>query len=126
MAKAIAKAKSKWDSLNDGTQRLASIITAILVIGGAFFGGVNYIVGKLDEHISDQTETIKEELSSVKLSTTRNELMLMMTNNPDNVIEIERLAKVYFVDMHGDFYMTGLYSDWAKQHGGDTSFVVYH
>jgi len=122
MTKVISKARSKWESLNDGTQRLASIITAVIVIGGAFFGGVNYIVNKLDEHIQSQTSTLYSQMQEVKLSTTRNELILMMNNNPDNVLEIERLAKVYFVDMKGDFYMTGLYSNWCRQHNANCSF----
>lgn len=126
MTRTAQKIVNKWDSLNAKTQRIVTTITSAGIIIGAFFGCSNYIVSQLDQHIQDQMSDVKEDVAEIKLSSTRNELLLMMRNNPENVIEIERLAKAYFVDMKGDFYMTGLYSDWAKKHGGDTSFVVYH
>lgn len=52
--------------------------------------------------------------------------MTLIQNTPHNVVEIERLAKTYFIDLKGDLYMTSVYSAWAKEYGGDTSFVVYH
>lgn len=122
----VAKVKNKWDDLSNGTQKLVTLITSIGVIVGAFIGASNYIVGQLDAHIQGQMAGLKADVSEVKLSSTRNELILMIEHNPKNVVEIERLAKVYFVDMNGDFYMTSLYSEWAREYGGDTSFVVYH
>lgn len=126
MTKTAQKVMDRWDSLNSKTQRIVTTITSAGIIIGAFFGFSNYIVAQLDLHIQDQMSDVKADVSEIKLSSTRNELLLMIEHNPNNVVEIERLAKVYFVDMKGDFYMTGLYSDWAKKHGGDTSFVVYH
>ena len=126
MIRTAQKIVNKWDSLNAKTQRIVTTITSAGIIIGAFFGCSNYIVNQLDQHIQDQMSDVKEDVAEIKLSSTRNELLLMIEHNPNNVIEIERLAKAYFVDMKGDFYMTGLYSDWAKKHGGDTSFVVYH
>lgn len=126
MTRTAQKVIDRWDSLNSKTQRLVTTITSAGIIIGAFFGCSNYIVAQLDNHIQDQMSGVKADVSEIKLSSTRNELLLMMQNNPENIVEIERLAKVYFVDMKGDFYMTGLYSKWAKQYGGDTSFVVYH
>lgn len=124
MTKVISKARSKWESLNNGTQRLASIITAIIVIGGAFFGGVDYIVNQLDEHIKSQTSEITSEIKDVKLSSTRNELMLLIKTSPENTLEIEKVAKYYFTTLNGDWWMSGFYSDWAHKYGGDTSFVT--
>lgn len=126
MTRTTRKVVDKWDSLSTITQRLVTIITSAGIIIGAFFGCSNYIVAQLDNHIQSQVSDIKLDVADIKLSSTRNELILMIEYNPGNVVEIERLAKVYFVDMKGDFYMTSLYSDWAKKNGGDTSFVVYH
>lgn len=126
MTRTTRKVVDKWDSLNARTQRLVTTITSAGIIIGAFFGCSNYIVAQLDKHIQNQVSDIKSDVAEIKLSSTRNELLLMIEHNPGNVVEIERLAKVYFVDMKGDFYMTSLYSNWAKTNGGDTSFVVYH
>lgn len=124
MTKVTAKIKNRWDNLNEHTQKIASLITGIIVIGSAFIGATNYIVAKLDDHIAEQTQTIQSEMNEVKLSTTRNELLLMIQNSPTNVLEIERLAKHYFIDLKGNFYMTQKYSDWAKEYNGDTSFIT--
>lgn len=113
-----------WDSLNERTQKIVSIITAVGVIGGAFFGGVNYIVARLDDHIQEQTTTLSSQLQEVRLSTTRNELLSLMNGDPENVLEIERVAKRYFTEYNGDWYMSGLYSKYAAKYGADTSFVT--
>lgn len=124
MVKTTVKAKSMWDSLNERTQKIVSIITAVGVIGGTFFGGVNYIVARLDDHIQEQTTTLSSQLQEVRLSTTRNELLSLMNGDPENVLEIERVAKRYFTEYNGDWYMSGLYSKYAAKYGADTSFVT--
>lgn len=124
MAIVTKKVKSKWDTLNASSQRFASLITALCIIGGAFFGATNYIVAQLDSHIQGQMSDVKKDVAEIKLSSTRNELLLMMENNPENVTEIEKIARKYFKDMNGDWYMSGLYSKWCKAHGGDASFVI--
>ncbi len=124
MAIVAKKIKSKWDALNASSQKLASLITALCVIGGAFFGTTNYIVSQFDLRIQSQMSDVRKDVAEIKLSSTRNELLLMMKNNPENVTEIEKIARKYFKDMDGDWYMSGLYSKWCKAHGGDASFVI--
>lgn len=126
MSRLTKKVKTRFESLSDGAQRLTAITSAVLVITGVIHGSFAFMVSRLDEHLDEQTAELKKDIEDVKLSSTRNELLVMMKTDPENVIGIERLAKHYFVDLKGDMYMTGKYSDWAKKHGGDTSFVVYH
>ena len=120
------KVKTKFESLSDGAQRLAAVVSAVLVISGVISGGFGFVITQFDSHLNEHTRELKKDIEDVKLSSTRNELLVMMKVDPENVIGIERLAKYYFIDLQGDMYMTGMYSDWAKKYGGDTSFVVYH
>ena len=85
---------------------------------------INYIHEKIQSFQMD--EKVEDVLVALNNEGTRNELLVMMKVDPNNVIGIERLAKYYFIDLKGDMYMTGMYSNWAKKYGGDTSFVVYH
>ncbi len=126
MTKLTRKAKGLWDKLNDGTQKVVSTITSFGIIAAACISACQYVVNQFDAHIQQQTTYLKEEIDEIKLSTTRNELMMLIKNYPTNVIEIEKIAKKYFLEMKGDFYMTDMYSTWAKAHGADTAFVLYH
>lgn len=126
MPRLVKKVKTKFESLSDSAQRLAAVVSAVLVVTGVIHGSFVFMVNQLDAHLDEQTIEIKKEIEDVKLSTTRNELLIMIKTEPKNVLGIERLAKHYFVDLKGDLYMTGMYSEWAHQYGGDVSFVVYH
>ena len=125
MAKVIKKAKSFWDGLSQGTQKLASLITSLIVVSSACIGACHYVVNQFDLRIEEKAVILRTELEDVKMSTTRNELMTLINATPDNVLEIEKVAKKYFMELHGDWYMSGFYSNWAKKHGGDTSFVFH-
>ena len=51
-------------------------------------------------------------------------LRLVARASVKNEAEIEKVARYYFVKLDGDWYMTGLYSKWAKEYNGDVSFIA--
>ena len=80
----------------------------------------------MDERFNEVDKKIAEGQRKDELAITRVELMMLMTHNPDNVLEIERLAKKYFTPpLNGDSYMSQLYSDYAKAYGADHTFVTH-
>lgn len=80
----------------------------------------------MDERFNEVDKKIVEGQRKDELAITRVELMMLMTHNPDNVVEIERLAKKYFSPpLNGDTYMSQLYSDYAKKYGADHTFVTH-
>lgn len=108
--------------------KASSIISAVLVIISAIAGLFAWINTQFQNVVTEQInvfqESIKNDLTENKQSSARIELMMLMEHDPDNVVAIEQTAKYYFRDLKGDRYMTGRYSTWAKEHGGDTSIVI--
>lgn len=109
---------------------VAAIIATLGTIGGAGVAACNWVVNTVSAQSNQRIDQLQQEMKqsqqSQEQAITRLELMNLIQTTPTNIVEIEMLAKKYFVDLSGDMYMTSVYSAWAKEYGGDTSFVVYH
>lgn len=120
--------KSFYDIFDKRLQRIAATISAILVIGGALVGTGGWIkdqvTGTISSQINDFRQEVKASDNTQNQSITRLELLSLMQSDPTNVVAIEKLARYYFGELNGDQYMTGKYSDWAREYGGDTSIVI--
>lgn len=135
----MSSIKKKWDSLDKNVQKWAATLGAIATIVGTLVAGGSCIVSQLDNavaaKIDNQTAAVQQEVQKLTdkvteqdaqqdLQLTRLELMALMDNNPYNVVEIEKVARHYFHDLEGDWYMSELYSNWAKTYGGNPEIVV--
>lgn len=120
--------KSFYDMFDKKAQRIAGTISAILVIGGALFGVGNWINNQVTSAISSQIQDFRQEVKTSDnrqdQAITRLELMNLIQNDPTNVAGIEKLARYYFGDLQGNQYMTGMYSNWCREYGGDPSIAV--
>lgn len=120
--------KSFYDIFDKRLQRIAATISAILVIGGALIGTGGWIkdqvTGTISSQINDFRQEVKASDNTQNQAITRLELLSLMQSDPTNVVAIEKLARYYFGELNGDQYMTGKYSDWAREYGGDTSIVI--
>lgn len=85
---------------------------------------VDSVNARADARIAALQKELDESNRQQEISTLRLELMFMIKHNPQNVVEIEMLAKRYFVDYGANFYITEIYSNYAREYGADTSFVV--
>jgi len=123
----MAKAKP-FDKLNDKVAKIAGFVSAIVAIVGVIagaFGWVNsQLQGLISSQISDLKSTVQESDQRQNQQITRLELMELMNNQPTNTAEIEKVAKHYFQELNGDWYMTGLYSEWCSKYGGDPSIAA--
>ena len=88
-------------------------------------------INKLSKKIDDVEKKFSIETSAIRqlnmeqdLSLKRLELLNLISHTPENKVEIERVAKHYFVNLKGDWYATKVYSKWAEENGGDISFVI--
>lgn len=135
--KKLEKISQKWDNTDKWVKRVLGLIATIGTIVGIVSGITGWVTAQLDTHFDAKIQTITQQIEELnnqsnaadkklELSNTRLELTTLMTHNPKNVIEIERVAKYYFIELKGDWYMSQLYSDWAEKYGGDTSFVTHH
>lgn len=138
MAKAlnIKTLEQKWDNADKWVKRIIGGVTTLATIAGMFIGLFNWGIGQLDNYVDDRISQVTaqvEELQTTldttsaesRLSRTRLELSNLIAHNPTNVAQIEMIARYYFVDLGGDWYMSGIYSNWAKEYGGDISFVIH-
>lgn len=109
-------------------QHISRTIGALVVIIGAVASVSTWISNQFQNAVATQIADLRSEIQSLDKRTdqqiTRLELANLIHNQPNNKAEIEKVAKYYFVKLDGDWYMTGLYSTWAKDYDGDVSFII--
>lgn len=109
-------------------QRISKTIGALVVIIGAVASVSTWISNQFQNAVATQIAGLRSEIQFLDKRTdqqiTRLELANLIHNQPNNKAEIEKVAKYYFVKLDGDWYMTGLYSTWAKDYDGDVSFII--
>lgn len=116
------------DKISNKTKSLAELVSAILVIGGAAVGLCSWASSQFANAVSAQISDFRDEVKAANdkqdQQITRLELMNLIQTQPTNKAAIEKMARYYFVNLNGDLYMTGMYSEWCEQYGGDASIVV--
>ena len=127
MASRVEK-KRTFKKVSDNLTKIAAIISAILVITGAITGCVSWVSSQFTNAVSSQIDEFRQEVTasdkSQNQAITRLELVSLIKNDPTNIVAIEKMARYYFVDLDGDQYMTAMYSDWAREYGGDMTIVI--
>ena len=128
MANTKNQKKKILDIFSDRTNKLASIISAMLVIIGVLTGAISWISNHFTSAISAQIEEFRQEVKASDQrqdqAITRLELMNLIQNDPTNIAGIEKLARYYFSDLNGNQYMSGIYSRWCQEYGGDPSIAI--
>ena len=123
----MAKA-SLYTKADKKLQKWAGTIGALATIIAAIGGVCAWASGQFASAVSDQISGFQQETRDAnnrhEQATTRIELMVLMEHDPTNVAAIEKLAYHYFVELDGDTYLTGMYSTWCHEYGGDPSIAV--
>lgn len=57
----------------------------------------------------------KDKISKLEKDSVRTQLMLLMTDYPDQKQEILTVAEYYFDKLHGNWYTTTLFENWLEQ-----------
>lgn len=102
----------------------ADVITAVGVIGAALVAVGTWCTTQINASTNAKLDTISSQVTELKLDTTRNQLLTLMNNYPDNEEEIMKVAKYYFKDLDGDWYMTSLFIEWGEEKGIDVTGIV--
>lgn len=72
-----------------------------------------------DERLESFRDVVKELVDTTKETrrdTLRIQLLMLMRDQENNIDTILKLAQTYFVELHGDWYMTSEFTKWAKKH----------
>lgn len=124
----MKRSESKIKKVPQKLKDFASLISAMIVIGGALAGAGQWIVHEVNASTNTRMDAIEKKIDdhqrSTELSVTRLELMTLIKTSPENVTEIERVGRYYFLTLEGDWYLSSLYSDWCAKYGGDASIVI--
>lgn len=117
----------KYDKADRRLRRIAGTVGAVVALVSVAAGICAWVSNQFQNAVADQIEEFREEVErsdkGQALAIMRLELMSLISHDPDNVVEIERLGKKYF-QAGGDSWMSAVYSDYAKEHDLDTTFLV--
>lgn len=108
---------------------VVAIITGLSTIGGAGIAACHWVVDTVNAESNARITQLQEEIEQnnekQRLATLRLELLALMSYDPNNVVEIEKVGRTYFSE-GGDWYLTGLFSKWCTEHECDASIVLLH
>lgn len=65
--------------------------------------------------IHDNQEQMKHSLAKTEKDSVRTQLLVLMSDYPDNVTEIMGVAQHYFDDIGGNWYMTSMFNRWLEK-----------
>lgn len=124
----MAAKASLYDKADKHIRKWAGTLGAIATILASVAGVCAWASSQFARAVSDQISSFQQEVREADKKTevqiTRLELMTLIDTQPTNVAEIEKVAKHYFKDLEADWYMTSIYSDWAKEYGGDVNLII--
>lgn len=122
------KQRLKIRNFSQKTRDIAAFISAVIVIGGALLGCGKWLLSEINASTNTRVDALEQKIDENRendeLATTRLELMVLMEHDPDNVIEIEKLARHYFLDLKGNSYLTSVFSRYCADHGLNCAEIV--
>lgn len=118
----MAKAKrSRFDKIPEAVKKVSAFMSAVVVIFTTCGSAVAWVQGKLSEQLDARFSSIETTVNDIRQDTVRLQLDNLINNDSDNVESILTVAKVYFIDMKGDWYMTEKFKKWGREHDVDLS-----
>ena len=100
---------------------MTDIIIAVVGSGAlsALIAGIfNLIVNRKGQlsKIEGQLSAIEKKLVQTEKDELRTQLLLMISDYPQEQQEILRLAEHYFGELHGNWYATTIFNRWLEKH----------
>lgn len=120
----MTKTTQKKKSFISRIKEFADVITAVSIIGAALVAIGTWCTSKINETTNQKLDAISSKLDTVEASSTRTQLLTLLSSYPDNEEEILKVARYYFRDLNGDWYMTSLFTRWAATHNIDISDII--
>lgn len=108
----------------DRIKEVSEVVTAVGIIGAAAVGVGAWCTSQINASTNEKLDSIAGKIDGIELNSTRNQLLTLMSNYPDNESEILKVADYYFNTLHGDWYMTELFTKWGNQRGVDISNII--
>lgn len=117
-------AKKQKKSMLSRIKDIADVITAVGIISAAAVGIGTWCITRINAETNSKIDEVSNKIDSIELNSTRSQLLTLISDYPDNEDEILKVAKYYFKDLNGDWYMTTLFTKWAEDRGLNTDTIV--
>ena len=88
-------------------------IFAIIMGSTGFFAFIQFLVQRHDTR-RGQLAKILKQLDKNERDSIRTQMLLLMSDYPEERAELFRLAEYYFTHLHGNWYMTTLFKSYLK------------
>lgn len=113
-----------WDKLSEHTQKIAKFVSSVMLLIGLVAGACSWGIDQVMAHMDERVEQLEATVAQTRQDTVRLQLLFLMQNTPDDVENIVKIAKVYFKDLGGDWYMTAVFQGWADAQGVNVSNLL--
>lgn len=90
--------------------------TVILAIIGS--GALSTVISAVINAISGR-KGLKSKVKKIEKDSVRLQLLLLMSDYPEERQEIMNIAEYYFATLKSNWYMTSLFDKWLKKNGID-------
>ena len=120
----MAKKATTRVGWRDHIKSVSELVAAVGVIGAAAVGAGTWCVSQANASTNKKLDDISAKIDVVELNSTRNQLLTLMSDYPDNESEILKVADYYFNDINGDWYMTELFTKWCDSRGIDVNKII--
>lgn len=107
------------------SEAMVAILVALLG-GSGLISGIFSIIntaisrramrGDKTKELEKEIAEVKKEAQENKQDVTRVQMLLLMSDYPDDIAEIMKVAEKYFREMGGNFYMDTLFNKWLDAH----------
>ena len=113
--------KSYWKSLPKRVQTASAVLASIVAICTTIGAVLTWFESKMTEHLDKRIDTLESTVNDIRQDTVRLQLDNLINGDSNNIESILTVAKVYFIDMKGDWYMTEKFKRWGREHDVDLS-----
>lgn len=113
--------RSRWKDLPENVKKVSALISALVVICTTLGSVLSWFESKVTEHIDNRLNYVETTVKDIREDTVRLQLDSLINNDADNVESILTVARTYFIEMKGDWYMTEKFKRWGREHNVDLS-----
>lgn len=103
-----------------GVPALVTVISAILQSRSKKFADA---MKENCAHMDRRFDEIDAQIQSLKLDETRTQLLYLLAHDEEDKESILTVARFYFEELHGDWYVSNIFTKWAKKHDVDISSI---
>ena len=93
---------------------MTDILIAVLS-SAAVFSFITFLIQRRDSKKNDLA-VIQAKLAKIERDQCRTQLLILITNFPNNKVEILKVAEHYFLELEGNWYMSELFRGYCESH----------